>query len=240
MIYLKKNNKNWREIWDKNGKLANCQNLKDLLILNGHQSPTSDIKVKNWLKYTNYFIKKFNIQKKDNILEIGCGAGAFLLPFFKKKINCFGIDFSKELIKHSKKILKSSNFYVGEAKNLKRLKQRNYSYIFANSLFQYFPTEKYAKKVLNEIFNLANDETKIFLLDIPDKKKYKNWKTSVIRNIGKKNFIQKYKKAKHRFYDKKFFLQYCKRNYYKIKITEQNLIKKENSKFRYNIILKKK
>ena len=239
MIYIKKKNNKWKEIWDRKGRLANCQNLKDLITLNGHQSPTSDVKVKDWIKYTNYFIKRFNIKKKDNILEIGCGAGAFLLPFFKKKINCFGIDFSKELIKHSKKNLKSSNFYVGEATNLKRLKQRDYSYIFANSLFQYFPTEGYAKRVLNEIFSLANDKTKIFLLDIPDKKKYKNWEMSVIRNTGKKNFSQKYKKAKHRFYEKNFFLQYCKSKGYKIKITAQNLIKKENSKFRYNIILKK-
>ena len=213
--------------------------MTDLLRLNGHYSPTSNIKIKDWNKYINFFIKKYKICNKDNVLEIGCGAGAFLFPLYKKKINCFGADFSRELIRHCKKFLVSKNFYVRDAINLTVFKKRKYSFIFANSLFQYFPTQFYAKKVLDQIFNLTDEKTKIFLLDIPDKKKYNNWKLSVIKKIGQKDFSIKYKNTKHRFYDKNFFFDYCNKNKYKIKISKQNLIKKENSKFRFNVLMYK-
>ncbi len=232
-------NKKWKSIWNQNAKRKKSKNLQDLLSLNGHFSPTSNINVNDWNNYINHFVQKYNITKKDNILEIGCGAGAFLFPFFKKKINCYGVDFSKELIKHCKKFLNPSNFYVREVNNLKILKKRNYSYIFANSIFQYFPSEFYAKKVLNEILSLANPKTKIFLLDIPNKIKYNKWKRSVIQNIGKQNFNLKYNQVKHRFYNKEFFINYCKIKKYKIKFSPQNLIKKENSKFRFNIFITK-
>ena len=46
-------------------------------------------------KYTDYFIKKYKFEKSANILDIGCGTGAFLIPY-KKGFNCFGLDYSKD------------------------------------------------------------------------------------------------------------------------------------------------
>ena len=65
-------------------KKIKSNNLIDLLRLNGHYSPTSNIKIKDWNKYINFFIKKYKICNKDNVLEIGCGAGAFCFLSTKK------------------------------------------------------------------------------------------------------------------------------------------------------------
>ena len=78
--------KNWKQIWNKNAKTIKPKNLKDLIKLNGHSSATSEIKENDWKKYTNYFTKKYNFKQNHSILEIGCGSGAFLYFFFKKKI----------------------------------------------------------------------------------------------------------------------------------------------------------
>ena len=81
--------KSWKKIWNKNAKQIKPKNLNDLLKLNGHSSATSEINRNKWRKYTNYFIKKYNIRQNQSVLEIGCGCGAFLYFFSKKKNKMF-------------------------------------------------------------------------------------------------------------------------------------------------------
>ena len=230
-------NKEWKNIWDKNAKQVKPKNLYDLLKLDGFSSPTSEINLNEWKKYTNYFIKKYNIQQNQSVLEIGCGCGAFLYFFSKKKIKCFGIDYSKELIRIAKKFFKKNNFFVGQANNLSQIKNKKFDFIFANSVFQYFGNLKYAKQVLDEIIKISHVNTKIIILDIPDKKKYSLWQKSAIKKIGLADFRKTYKNSKHKFYEKKFFYNYASSNKLNISISNQTLIKKENNKFRFNIFL---
>ena len=230
-------NKRWKKIWDKNAKQIKPQNLNDLLKLNGHSSATSEINRYEWGKYINYFIKKYNIKQNQSVLEIGCGCGAFLYFFHKKKIKLFGIDNSKELIKVAKKFFKKNNFFVGEANNLSQIKNKKIDFVFANSVFQYFPNLKYANQVLDEIMKIAHEDTKIIILDVPDIEKYSLWRRSAVKKIGLTEFKKTYKNLKHKFYEKKFFYNYASLNKLDISISNQTLIKKENSKFRFNIFL---
>jgi ubiquinone/menaquinone biosynthesis C-methylase UbiE len=230
-------NKSWKKIWNKNAKQIKPKNLDDLLKLNGHSSATSEINRNEWKKYTNYFIKKYDIQQNQYILEIGCGCGAFLYFFYKKKIKCYGIDNSKELIKIAKKFFNKENFFVREANSLKQIKNRKFDFIFVNPVFQYFINLKYAKQVLDEIMRISHSNTKIIILDVPDIKKYSLWQKSAIKKIGLTGFKKNYKNLKHKFYEKKFFYNYAYSNKLNISISNQTLIKKENSKFRFNIFL---
>ena len=120
-------------------------------------------------------LKKYNIRQNQSVLEIGCGCGAFLYFFSKKRIKCFGIDNSKELIRVAKKFFKNSNFYVGEANNLSQIKNKKIDFVFVNSVFQYFKNLKYAKQVLDQIMRISHLNTKIIILDVPDVKKYSLW-----------------------------------------------------------------
>ena len=45
-------------------------------------------------KLTKHLSKKYNIQKKNNLLELGCGRGEFLKGFSDIGIGCYGIDLS--------------------------------------------------------------------------------------------------------------------------------------------------
>lgn len=232
--------KNWKQIWNKNAIKIKPKNLIDLLKLNGHSSATSEINQKEWKKYTNYFIKKYDINQNHSILEIGCGSGAFLYFFFKKKIQCFGIDNSANLIKNAKKFFEKGNFYVGEANNLSEIKNKKIDFIFVNSVFHYFKNLKYTTQVLNEMLRISHSETKIIILDVPDKNKYELWKRSAIKKIGTSQFKKYYKNLKHKFYDKSFFYNFASSKKLNISILNQKLIKKENSKFRFNIFLNHK
>tara|TARA_Y100000741_G_scaffold356719_1_gene333701 strand:- start:492 stop:899 length:408 start_codon:yes stop_codon:yes gene_type:complete len=131
------------------------------------------------------------------------------------------------------------NFYHTSAIDLSMCKRFNYDFIFTNSIFQYFKNFTYAKKAIKQIINLSHNRTIIILLDIPDKNKYNDWKKTVVKNIGKKEFKKKYNKLRHKFYKKNMFRKISFLKDYKIKIFNQNLINKENSKFRFNILIYK-
>ena len=111
--------------------------------------------------------------------------------------------------------------------------------IFVNSIFQYFKNIQYAKKVLKEIISISDKNTKIFLLDIPDQIKYQLWKKFIINKIGLEGFNSNYSILKHQFYNKKMFKKFFISKNFKIKIIDQKLIKKVNSKYRFNIFLEK-
>ncbi|MEM4648100.1 MAG: class I SAM-dependent methyltransferase [Candidatus Pacearchaeota archaeon] len=57
-------------------------------------------------------IEKLAKLKKGKILEIGCGNCRNLRTFGEKNFECYGIDFSKEMLKYAKKYCKKYNFKV--------------------------------------------------------------------------------------------------------------------------------
>ena len=59
-------------------------------------------------------IDGLKILRNQNVADVGCGAGAFLFPFFKRGMKCHGIDYSKNSIKICRKFITNGKFVVGE------------------------------------------------------------------------------------------------------------------------------
>ena len=211
----------------------------NLIKLNGYNSYSNEISKKNWIKYTNFFLRKYKIKSRENILDVGCGSGVFLIPYYKKKINCYGIDYSAPLIKICKKKMPNGNFLRIEASEIKKLKKNKFDYIFISSVLQYFPSTEYLRKVIEGIKLVSHINTKIFILDIPDIKKHNRWKKFVIKNYGIKEFYKKYTNLEHRAYNRNLLKKLFEKYNFKVKIEDQKLIKKANSKFRFNIFLER-
>ena len=96
---------NQQEVWNK---IAPSWN-------NFRNQPIDELKSLNW--------------KKGKILDLGCGNCRNLLQF--KNLECYGIDFSEEMLKEAKKFSKKHNFKV-------KLKQAEITKIpFKNNTFDY-------------------------------------------------------------------------------------------------------
>ena len=98
---------NWEDIWN-NRKITVEQELSILetLIKNdGFDTPFGFMKEKDWRDYVDSISHTLNINNKDKIFEVGCGAGAFLFPFYERNIFVSGIDISSSLISVAKKYL---------------------------------------------------------------------------------------------------------------------------------------
>ena len=74
---------------------------------------------------------KVRLKVRPKILEVGCGNCRNLLPFAKAGFDCYGIDFSKEMLKHAKVFCKKHNINV-------KLKQADATKLpFNNETFDY-------------------------------------------------------------------------------------------------------
>ena len=233
----KKDQNNWQQIWEKKGQNLKSSKIDNLINANGHDTKFGRFSKENWNKYIKSIFKGVRIKKNSNILEYGCGAGAFLSFWYKKKYYLNGIDYSKSLIAKGKKYFPKINFRVGEISALESFHHK-FDLIISHSVFQYFRNYKYANKLILKMLTKLKPNGYICILDIPDKDKEKLYKENLKKEFSFEEFKKKYKKNKHIFYRKSFFRDLANKNNLKLKIFKHNSDYNKNSKYRYNLILK--
>ena len=92
--------------------------------------------------------------KPGKILDVGCGNGRNLKPFADLKYDCYGIDFSKNMVGVAKDFLKKHNVqakvYVEKAEKLP-FDDKSFDYVLALRVIPCILTEKERSKALDEI-----------------------------------------------------------------------------------------
>ena len=227
----------WLKIWEQNGNNLKSLKIDNIINANGHNSKFSQFNKKSWFKYIKNLFKKIKINKNNEILEYGCGAGAFLSYWYGKNYKLNGIDYSKTLISKGKKYFPKINFVVGEIASIGKFKTK-FDIIFSHSVFQYFENQLYAKKLILKMLTKLKTKGCICILDVPDKDKEREYIKKLKKEIGIIEYERKYKKNKHTFYKKSFFKMIAKKKKLKVEIFDHYPIYSENSKFRYNVIFK--
>tara|TARA_Y100000591_G_C21837363_1_gene703384 strand:+ start:880 stop:1629 length:750 start_codon:yes stop_codon:yes gene_type:complete len=164
-------------------------------------------------KFTNiikFQISNLMIKKNYSILDFGSGNGAFLY-YFKNKFNLknnYSFEVSRPLLNFQKKILKETFFIQTHYKHnnsLRDLKDNMVDYSICNSVFQYFPSEIYARNVLEFLIRISRKS--ILIYDIKNLRTKKTYKEKVRKRqrLNNKDFIIKYKNTPIRFYKKSYF-----------------------------------
>lgn len=62
--------------------------------------------------FGNYLKNKINLSSKSKVLDIGCGFGNNLLPFYDKGCKCFGTEVTEDIAKQTQRILLKRGFDV--------------------------------------------------------------------------------------------------------------------------------
>ncbi len=125
---------------------------------------TNDINLeKNEIKYFLSVIKK-----KTSVLDIGCGDGE-LLRNLKKKNNCdcYGIDFSTNLINIAKKKSNNINYFCMDMNEIKNKFKRNvkFDYIITKRSIQNLTSWGNQRKFINQLKFFSSTKTKILLME---------------------------------------------------------------------------
>lgn len=157
----------WRSIWGKRELVDESGSLLSKLILaDGFDSPLGSISESAWRGYVQMFMDYADIVNGESIFEVGCGSGAFLLPFYEKNFHISGVDFSRNLIQIAKTSMPDAekNFNLMEASSLSD--SPKFDVVLANHVFHYFPSLEYASIVLSQMLSKSNRA--VALLGMPD------------------------------------------------------------------------
>jgi 2-polyprenyl-3-methyl-5-hydroxy-6-metoxy-1,4-benzoquinol methylase len=71
----------WKDIWEKKGQVSLDEiDLQQLIAIDGFDTGTGEFPVDSWLSFVETIRERLNINEGQKLLEVGCGAGAFMLP----------------------------------------------------------------------------------------------------------------------------------------------------------------
>lgn len=218
---------NWKEIWGIKYRESAPSHVMD-----GFDNLT----LLQWKHLVNSFYKLIDITADSDILDIGCGSGAFL-EHIKKYKSISGVDYSKSAISQIKNKIKG-NFQVAEAANLP-FEENSFNIIICFSVFFYFPSLMYAEKVINEMMRVCKPRGQIFIGDINDADKRDLYNTIREKENRDKKHLIKETLSEHMFYDKEFFKHIAKKNGFQIQTIDEdklNLSFYNSSMYRYSVI----
>tara|TARA_B100000212_G_C27366981_1_gene530755 strand:+ start:747 stop:1457 length:711 start_codon:yes stop_codon:yes gene_type:complete len=233
---------NWKIIWSKKDLKPNStQSLNNLIVANGFDTGVGSYSEDKWREMVFDFLKRTNFNENANVLELGCGSGAFLFPLNELvKANYFGLDYSPSLINIAKTALPNAHLVAEEAKS-SAFDDMYFDVIFSHSVFQYFPSMVYAEDVITMWCKKIKQGGKLVLLDINDKEKeddYHNERMLAYRNPAE--YYKTYEGLSHLFFDRvrlKEILKKCEMK--EIEMFPHAVADYGNSKFRFNIICTK-
>jgi SAM-dependent methyltransferase len=229
----------WKNIWEKKGKAASDDiDLTKLIAIDGFDTGAGEFPVESWLAFVEETKIKLRLKKEQKILEVGCGAGAFLLPMYNLGMVVYGIDYSASHLQLCTTIMKLGTFKLSEARNIP-FEDEFFDAVVSNSVFQYFDDLEYAEKVVSEIARVLKKKGRAAILDLNDAAKKETYESIRRKKLGDREYDRLYGNLNHQFYNKEWFDCIASPFGLRCNIQEQNIKGYDNSKFRYNVFLEK-
>ena len=217
--------KAWLDYYNVKAKSSS----KSISWVSGYHRKLATISKETHAQWYIMIRNKLKLNKKHLLLDVGCGAGFMTIPLLRYVDTIIGLDALQAMLyriprKHRRiiKILSMADEMPLPDDYVDR--------VLCNSIFQYFSSYEYAKKVLKEMYRVCKPGGYIFVVDLPDKVKVKAYSTE----LKKESF--KHKNLKRILYEKRFFLKL----FPKAKIFDQSIKGYGNSPFRFNVLIRKK
>tara|TARA_B100001059_G_C17669507_1_gene493759 strand:+ start:198 stop:908 length:711 start_codon:yes stop_codon:yes gene_type:complete len=232
----------WQSIWSKKDLGPNSTiSLGDLIVANGFDTGVGSYNEESWRTMVADFCNRVALKKDSNVLEIGCGSGAFILACSEiNKANYFGFDYSQSLIEIAKKQIPSGHFVVAEANELTFLDTK-FDVIFSHGVFFYFPNQQYVETVLKKYTDRIVVGGKLVLMDLNDakfEKVYHSKRRSLY--LRPDDYEKDYEDLEHLFFDKHEIERYLRSlGMDKFEYFPHAVKSYGNAQFRFNMICTK-
>ena len=232
----------WKSIWNsKKVDLTGDDLLASLIKADGFDTGFGNYSVKDWLLMVQDASSKCNASDNDVILEIGCGAGAFLYSlskFFKSEL--YGIDYSHSLVSEAKKYLPNAHIFQSEATTLS-FDNSFFDIIFSHGVFFYFPSHEYVDNCIEEISKKLKSGGRVCLMDLNDAFLESQYHEYRMKNYSSPaEYHLRYSGLEHLFFEKEVFkILLNKHGFTNVKFFEHKIHAYLNSQFRFNVIAEK-
>ena len=175
----------------------------------------------HWGQMVGKFLELINIRNNSDVLEVGCGSGAFL-QHIDNAGSISGVDYSEAAIEQVRSRLRG-DFWVAEASHLP-FESSSFDLVLSFSVFEYFEGLDYALQVLNETKRVLRPGGLIFIGDINDPQKRDVYFELRSNENREKQKYTKGVSTNHLFCEKAFFLDYAKTNGFQVKIIDEETL----------------
>jgi len=225
----------WKTIWSKRSGGTAEVSLAALVAADGFDHGAGRIHLSAWERYTKRVSSWLNISASDSIFDVGCGAGAFVYPFFQSGHIVGGIDYSDGLVATARRAMTAMNFSVGEARDLDVTV--SYDVVVANSVFHYFPDLGYAESVLEKMIRKARKA--VGVLELPNAELQAEAEKSRAAALPPGEYEAKYRGLRHQYYSKQWIEELGIRHRCRVQIVDQQIEDYGNNRFRFNALFHK-
>jgi len=186
----------WLRIWER--KYAGARE-KTLHVADGYDELTPG----EFAEMAKLFLDLAVIPEKARVLDVGCGAGAFL-QHVHGDCHLAGVDYSKEAIQSIRKRL-PGDFRVADAAALP-FDDATFDAVLSFGVFIYFDSLDYARTVLNEMHRVLKPGGRIFIGEVNDQSKMDRYRElRVEKEADMERKVIKDAQVDHLFFDRAFF-----------------------------------
>ena len=189
-----------------------------------------------WLSYTERIAANIQLRPPDTVFEVGCGAGAFLYPFYQRGHAVAGIDFAENLIQVARRAMPRGDFQTGEALDIDPGVPADF--VVSHSVFFYFPDYGMASAVLERMIRKAR--AVVAVLDVPDAARKAECLTERRKALGASAYRKKYAGLDHLFFDRNWFAEAARRADMTMRVEDQCIPGYAHNSFRFNVFLAKR
>lgn len=229
---------NWYKFWDERGR---SHPDDDPIAIDGWDYGISMMKPQDAAELRSQIVSELGLTSHSKLLEVGCGAGMYLLPFAELVNSAVGCDLAETMLVRLHKFNPQLGVQVAEASKLPYA-SGEFDAVLAYSVFHYFPSFDYAKSALGELNRVCCPTGKIWIGDIPDIAKKKDalshrekmMKANTPRwawpNVGT---------LEQRFYEQAFFVRFAQEVDCKLRIVPQDVAGYVQGQYRFNVFFEK-
>jgi len=218
----------WHKVWER--KYADASE-KPLHVVDGFDSLSEE----QWFSLVAAFKKLIGPTAGLDVLEVGCGAGAFA-QYFSECQSFAGIDYSAAAITSISQRF-NGDFRVAEAAALPYPNQ-SFDVVMCFSVFFYFDSFEYAERVLEEMYRTRKPGGVLFVGEVNDAAKQDLYHSIRAGERRDARSLVKDAITTHLFYEKSFFETFAKRKNLRISITDEDSMELPyytSSRYRYSV-----
>lgn len=155
----------WDEVWARRTLNDGAPSvLASLIAADGFDTALGGISDADWRAGVGRLETELELKSGESIFEVGCGAGAYLYPFYERGFKVAGVDRSATLIEYAKGAMPEGDFAATDAADVDP--SDRFDVVISSGTFMYFESLDYARNVLERMVKKATRG--VAILDSPD------------------------------------------------------------------------
>jgi trans-aconitate methyltransferase len=223
----------WKQVWaQRRVDETLASELLQLMALDGLDSGFGELSEEAWREYLAHVGWRMGVCQYSSVYEVGCGAGAFLYEWYRWGCRIGGLDASPALVAIARRFMPRADLRVADAADLDV--QQRYEFVVSSAVFRYFPSQDYARGVLEHMARKA--ERGVAVLDVPDKAREQDALEMRRRRLGAARYDERYRGLPHLHFERSWFSEPLERAGFKRVLSSDQAIRGYvHAPYRFNV-----